>query len=151
MDTINIKYQVKAAAEKDIFLHLTGCNDSFLPPLNERVDIPSYAKKIFEKAMTFEAWDDTDLIGLVAVYFDTGIPKSAFITNVSVIKEYMGMGIASRLLKTCIGYAVENNCFEIHLDVYKKNIAAINFYKKYNFTQSGTKGDNLVMKLEIKQ
>ena len=87
MNKNNITYQTKAAAEKDIFSHLSVCNDSFLPPLNERVDIYSYAKKIAENALTFEAWDESTLIGLIAVYFNADAGKSAFITNVSVTKN----------------------------------------------------------------
>jgi len=151
MDTTNIKYQVKTATEKDILWHLNECNNNFLPPLTDRVDINAYAKKIFEKAVTFEAWNNDNLIGLIAAYIGASVPTLVFITNVSVTKAYMGLGIASVLLRKCIAHAVEINCFEIHLEVYKDNIAAINFYKKYTFTQSGTKDDNLLMKLEIKK
>ncbi len=151
MNKNNITYQTKAAAEKDIFSHLSVCNDSFLPPLNERVDIYSYAKKIAENALTFEAWDESTLIGLIAVYFNADAGKSAFITNVSVTKKFMGMGIASVLLKNCIEYSIQGNCFEIYLEVNRDNIPAIGFYKKLNFIQSGNKGDNLILKLDIKQ
>ncbi|HPH92270.1 MAG TPA: GNAT family N-acetyltransferase [Ferruginibacter sp.] len=151
MDKTTLIYQVKTAAESDILWHLKECNNNFLPPLTDRIDINAYAKKIFDKAVTFEAWENKNLIGLIAAYVNTGNPKISFITNVSVKKEFMGMGIASVLLKKCIAHAADVHCNEIHLEVFKNNIAAINFYKKYNFTQSGTQENSLLMKLEIKK
>ena len=143
-------FKIKQAAEKDILLHLTECNDSFLPPLNKRIDLLIYSKKIVEKAITFEAWSNDWLIGLIAVYFKQENPNSAFITSVSVVKKYKGMGIATTLLKNCIDYSVDKKCFEIYLEVNNENNPAINFYKKYNFTQTATRNNNLVFKLEIK-
>lgn len=143
-------FKIKQAAEKDILLHLTECNDSFLPPLNKRIDLLIYSKKIVEKAITFEAWSNDWLIGLIAVYFKQENPNSAFITSVSVVKKYKGMGIATTLLKNCIDYSVDKKCFEIYLEVNNENTPAINFYKKYNFTQTATRNNNLVFKLEIK-
>jgi ribosomal protein S18 acetylase RimI-like enzyme len=143
-------FKTKQAEKKAILMHLTECNDSFVPPLNERTDLNNYSNKIVEKAITFEAWNADLLIGLIAAYFNNADSPSAFITNVSVVKKFKGMGIATTLLKNCIDYSINNNCFEIYLEVNKENIPAINFYKKNNFTQIATKEDNLVLKLAIK-
>jgi ribosomal protein S18 acetylase RimI-like enzyme len=144
-----LTYITKTATEKDIYLHLNKCNNSFVPPLNTRINIADYAKKIFNNAVTFEAWREKELIGLIAIYFnkETNI---GFITNVSVMKEYMGSGIASNLIKMCIEYAEKFNYNEIKLEVYKDNKPAVNFYKKYNFTQIETKNDSLIMNHFIK-
>lgn len=149
MEEKKINYKIKAASEKDVFLHLRECNDSFLPPLNEKVNIDEYAKKIFEKAITFEAWEDDILVGLIAVYFNDLNRRVGFITNVSVVKKYMGMGVASVLLENCIEYATHKGFAEIQLEVDKKNMTAILFYKKYNFMDVGISADVILMKLEI--
>ena len=149
MERNEIKYRIKTATEKDIRFHLEECNDNFFPPLNERANINEYAKKIFEKAMTFEAWKDNNLTGLIATYFSNLESHSAFITNVSVTKKQMGLGIASELLNSCIEYAHQNGFKEIQLEVNKENIPAINFYKKFNFIHFGTNTGSLIMKLEI--
>ena len=149
--TTAINYTVKKATEATILSHLILCDESFVPPLSDRVNLAEYAKKIFEKSISFEAWkNQQNLIGLIAAYFNETQPPSAFITNVSTDKNFMGLGIASQLLKNCIGYAKENNCFEIYLEVNSKNLPAINFYKKYHFIQTEIKGGNLILKLEIK-
>ena len=149
MEEKKISYKIKAASEKDVFLHLRECNDSFLPPLNEKVNIDEYAKKIFEKAITFEAWENQTLVGLIAAYFNDLNKGAGFITNVSVLKNYMGQGIASELLKNCIQYARQKKITEMQLEVDKKNMTAILFYKKYNFMDAGINADTILMKLKI--
>lgn len=143
-----IIYKTKTATEKEICSHLEECNNNFIPPLIERVNIEEYSKKIFEKAITFEAWSDSLLAGMIATYFND-LNHAAFITNVSVVKKFMKSGIASALLNTCIKYARQNNCKEITLEVHKQNYAAIAFYEKAGFGQQGIKNDLLIMRLKI--
>lgn len=145
-----IKYSIKAATEKEIWLHLINCNDNFFPPLNQRVNIEEYAKKIFERSVTFEAWNKDILTGLIAVYFSLESPvQSAFISNVSILKESMHNGIASALMKMCIIYTQNNHVKELNLEVFENNSTAISFYRKFNFVEDGQKEDFILMKLNI--
>ncbi len=146
--TNKIIYQIKTVKEEDIRFHLNDCSDSFIPSLNSRVNIEEYANKIAERAVTFEAWTNGMLIGLIATYFNFEA-QFGYITSVSVSKKFMGAGIASELLKRCISYANTNMLKEIKLEVYKENIPAINFYKKYNFTQNEIKNDSMFMSLTL--
>ena len=77
--------------------HLLRCDARFTPPLSTRVDIAAYAKKIRDEAWTFEAWDRRGLAGLVAAYVDPG-KRSCDITDVSVLAEHCGKGVATRLV-----------------------------------------------------
>lgn len=144
-----VEYKTANAGEKDVYAHLQSCNANFVPPLEERVDLSEYAKKIIERSVTFEAWHDGSLGGLIAAYFNDPAGKTAFITNVSVVKELMGTGVASQLLKECVSYAIKKNYTEIKLEVNKDNFPAISFYRKYNFTEDGIKDDCLILKKEI--
>lgn len=150
MDTDLITYQIKTAAEKEIFLHLNECNNNFTPPLSDRTDLRSYAKKLYENALTFEAWDGDRLIGLIAGYFSKDESRTFFISNVSVIKKYNGKGIASRLLKDCISYCKKNDYFVLTLEVNRHNSPAVAYYEKHRFRQYESKGDQLFLKLELK-
>jgi ribosomal protein S18 acetylase RimI-like enzyme len=149
MDRNQTKYKIKTATEKEILAHLMECNNSFSPPLSERIDLKQYSQKIFKKSITFEAWRDHLLVGLIAAYFDENFGNSAFITNVSVMKGFTGLGIASELLNKCIGYARKKHFREIELEVNKDNDHAINLYRKFDFISDGTRDDFLKMKIEI--
>ncbi len=148
MQETKVIYKVKTASEEAIYQHLLACDEFFKPALSKKVDISEYSKKIFDKAITYEAWDDAILSGMVAVYFNDA-NQSAFITNVSVMRDLVKAGIASQLMKMCIEYCFATLIKEIILEVNIHNTNAIELYKKFNFNSTGTKGDEIVMKLII--
>jgi ribosomal protein S18 acetylase RimI-like enzyme len=133
MEKVEVIYKIKTATEGQILAHLKECNENFRPPLDERVDVVEYSRKLYGKSITFEAWRGNDLVGLLAVYLNKGTRNSAYITNVSVSKSSMGMGIASTLLHNCVGYAIEQDCKEIALEVHKANRQALGLYRKFDF------------------
>lgn len=147
----NLKYQVKAASQEGIYLHLKECDNNFIPPLSQKVDLHEYSKKLAEKAVTFEAWKGKALIGLVAAYFNDAESGSGFITNVSVTENYCDKGLASRLMSNCIEYAIQHNINNITLEVSNYNNEAIRLYKKFHFTIFQDKGDLIMMRLLIKE
>ena len=103
-----ITYKTKKANKKEIYLHLIQCNDEFIPKLDTRVNIEEYSNKIEQFAITFEAWNNEQLVGMIATYLNQE-NELGFITNVSVLKDYMGAGIASKLLEMCINYVANKN------------------------------------------
>ena len=143
----NITYKIKTATAEEIYFHLKECNANFIPPLDEKVDIQEYSKKLVDKSVTFEAWEDRILAGLIAAYLNDAEKKSGFITNVSTLKKYMGKGIASELMTRCIDYSKKHNFKEILLEVSEKNIEAIHLYTKNGFKDIENKNGMLVMKL----
>jgi ribosomal protein S18 acetylase RimI-like enzyme len=146
---LSVRYKTKTANEKEIYSHLIECSANFKPPLDEKVNIQTYSKRIFDKSFTFEAWNEQVLVGLVAAYFTDSKNISAYITNVSVFKKYNGQGIATKLLNICINHA-RKNCFsEISLEVSKENQEAIYIYKKLGFIEFKSKESLLLMKLRL--
>lgn len=149
MNVCNLKYKIKNATEEEIYEYLKECNGNFNPMLSKGIDIRGYAKKIFKKSVTFEAWTGNTLIGLVAAYFNDMENLKGYITSVSLEKKYMGTGIASRLMNKCISYAKEHKFKEIKLRVQKDNASAIRLYKKFYFTDFENRGNFVLMKLTI--
>jgi len=141
----HIIYKINTANEKQVYAHLLACSLNFVPPLQERINVEAYAKKIASLAVNFEAWQNGILAGLIAAYFNEDKAKPAFITNVSVLKEMMGEGIASKLLQMTEQYAIAENVTAITLEVNANNQPAISFYNKYGYTLQAEKQDCLVM------
>lgn len=150
MISINIDYKIKEADIQNISTHLNKCKDNFIPALDEKVNISEYSKKIVENSVTFEAWINNNLVGFIAAYFNDVNNYSGFITNVSVINEYAGKGLASQLLENCINYATEKKFREISLEVSVKNEPAIRLYRKYDFYEISYKNDLIIMKKNIR-
>lgn len=149
METPDLEYKIKTADHEQIYSHLKECRAYFMPPLHEKTDVLEYSKKLFEKAVTFEAWSKKNLIGLIAAYFNNLQSRSGFITSVSVTRNYEGKGVASELLRMCIHYARQNSFVEIKLEVSEENKPAIHLYKKFEFGKFANKNDLLIMKLDI--
>jgi ribosomal-protein-alanine N-acetyltransferase len=146
---MEIKYKIKTASSQEILAHLLECSEDFCPPLVERVNLDLYSQKLFERSLTFEAWMEDSLVGLLAAYFARDLERSVFITNVSVSKRFMGLGIASELMGQCIKYAAGEDFMEIELEVSKENTRAINLYRKFEFVIEGGSDGFLKMKLKL--
>lgn len=144
-----IKFQRDQATAAEITGHLLLCDASFTPPLSQRVDIASYALKISANAVRFEAWADESLIGLVAAYCNDKIRRAAHITNVSIMPEWRGKGIASQLLHAAIEHARRSRFKLIELEVDPSNASAINLYEKSGFVSCVDDQDTLIMTLNL--
>jgi 2-polyprenyl-3-methyl-5-hydroxy-6-metoxy-1,4-benzoquinol methylase len=143
---MNIEYKINNSTIEDIVYHLTNCSKLFVPELNTYVNILEYSNKIFNKSVRFEAYNDGNLIGLLALYINEE-SKSTFITNLSVDINHQKKGVSKKLLNNCKDFNFYKNYDFILLEVFKKNINAINFYKKNNFKILKNIEDKLIMKL----
>ena len=59
------------------------------------------------------------------------------ITNIAVLPQFRGLGIASELLKKIINYANEQNLEFVTLEVRESNRIAIGLYRKFGFREVG--------------
>lgn len=145
--------QSKAKLE-DIVHHLRRCNDLFYPPLNSYVNIENYARKLHNFSITYEAWDDNRLVGLVATYLNDKGKRNGFISNVSVEHCYQGQGIAKSLLIKVIKYAKELGFSSLVLEVETQNEAALKLYSTLGFKKKpqtlGTEKLEMEKKLDPK-
>ena len=140
--TMDLNYHCQKADTNDVLAHLKRCDSKFIPTLSSRLDIENYARKITSNAQTFEAWDNDEMVGLIAIYSNSTDRLRAFITSVSVLPDWHGKGIANQLLKNCI-LSMRNLGFKyIELEVVSRNEAAVALYLKYGFTITGC-NDNL--------
>ncbi len=144
--TKQISYLRKQATVDDIENHLMRCDQRFVPVLSERVNLREYAEKIFNYAITFEAWNADKLVGLVAVYFDDKIQREGFVTSVSVDFELQGRGIARDLFKNCYKYSYAQNFSSLRLEVIKSNARAIQLYEELGFEPIGDNKEIITMR-----
>jgi ribosomal protein S18 acetylase RimI-like enzyme len=145
-----IDYKIKKASQKDLYLHLERCDHLFVPPLSHKVKLCDYAQKLYEKAETFEAWHEQELVGVIAAYFNDNKSKKGFITNVSVLENYKNKGIANQLVAMIKEFAQNNDFATIVLEVDSQNVNAIALYKKHQFELEYEKQGSLFMEFRIK-
>lgn len=142
-------FKENTASNADIMRNFSGCK--FEPPLESYVDdIPAYIEKILKHAQRFECWIDDELAGLVAVYCNDFESLAAFITMVSVIEKYTGRGIAKQLMEQAISHCRMLKFKVIKLEVDARNAGAIHVYERYGFQTAETRGNTLLMSLELR-
>jgi len=147
---VGLRYTTGEASASEIYLHLMGCNESFISSLDKRVSLRRYSSRLSREAITFEAWDIDILVGLVAAYFNEPDGQLGYITNVSTAEAYEGQGIASALIVLCIGYAVQYGFKTIGLEVKRANTRAIDLYKRFQFHERESKSASMMqMELDI--
>jgi ribosomal protein S18 acetylase RimI-like enzyme len=131
--------------------HLSQSDESFVPPLSQRVDISDYARKITSHAERFEAWADGVLVGLVAAYCNDTSPGAAYITSVSVHPGYRNQGLASRLLGACVDFAKSRRIERVSLHVDRENHAAVDLYTAAGFAIMSQRGRAIEMTLDTRK
>ena len=149
--TVQVQFSLNIATEAEIFRHLSCCDVDFLPPLSDRVEINAYVQKIAANATRFEAWIADVLVGLVAAYCNNNTSSVAYITSISVLREYQGKGIASGLMQQCIKYVNQQEFEWVELGVDRENASAIKLYKNQKFTISDVNGRIVTMYLKIRK
>lgn len=146
---MEFRYAQKSASKDNIFTHLMECDNLFIPPLSETINLDQYSSKLRTNAETFEVWAKEQLISLVAVYLNDFESKVGFITNVSTSPEYTGNGLAQNLLRNCIDHAKKLHFISLMLQVHCENTLAIKLYKKINFVEVGLKASQITMSLDL--
>ncbi len=141
--TISVRSNV--ASVEQLAEHLRRCDEGYVPPLSARVTIDDFARKISERATRFEAWNDAGLVGLVAAYLPSATDGPVFITDVSVLPERRGEGVASALLRECAAFARQHDVTHLRLKVDRRNAAAIGLYEASGFAPVGQAGDTVTM------
>ncbi len=145
-----VDYLLNKASEAEIAEHLSRCDTDFVPPLSGRVEIDDYAKKIASTAMRFEAWSGGTLLGLVAAHCNDQKKRIVYITSVSVLKKWMGKGIAECLMKQCVKHAKASGMDQINLEVASNNAPAVKLYEKIGFIEGKAKAPFVGMSLNLK-
>jgi len=142
-----VRYRLNKASETQIAEHLLHCDAEFVPRLSGRVEIIDYARKITKNATRFEAWSGSILIGLIAAYCNDLKSRTVYITSVSVLRKWMGKGIAVKLMKQSIEHAEALSMLQMTLEVASGNIPAIRLYEKAGFVAGKVSASSLSMDL----
>lgn len=133
---IDIRFSLDESNDHEIAQHLLACDQAFIPPLSERIDIREYAAKLAANSTRFEAWYGGQLSGLIAAYCNASDRNMAFITSVSVLSQHQGKGIAANLLHSCIAHSRKLGFRRMELEVNSDNQAAMALYKRFGFAST---------------
>lgn len=114
-DTSKIDHIMKIWLESNISAH------DFIPEAYWKENY-AYVKNVLPEATVFVYEDNAEIKGFI------GIIERTHIAGLFVHNNYQNEGIGSKLLEKC-----KEAYPYLSLDVYAKNIKALNFYKNHGF------------------
>lgn len=79
------------------------------------------------------ALEGDEVIGYIGMWF---IVDEVHITNIAVKPTKRRRGIGDLILREAIGWAEEQQCVAMTLEVRESNLAAIHLYEKYDFKKA---------------
>jgi ribosomal protein S18 acetylase RimI-like enzyme len=135
---------------QEIYNYLAENDQMFKPPLSARLDILNYSNKLNEFAVHFCAYREKELVGFSGCYFNNIETRIGFISTLSVIREFQGMGIAKGLLTSIKEYATQKEFNQINLQAYILNLSAIKLYSDSGFIEISRNANMAEMSLNLK-
>ncbi len=144
-----IRIIYNSISENDLYRYLKSVSDLFNPNLDKVVDLKVYANKIYNNALIVESWEDEILVGIIACYANNYKTKEAYITHVSVSKEYQGRGISKMMFNNLYEVLKFKQFHIVNLEVNKRNTKALNLYESQNFKFKLEKKDSLILSRKI--
>jgi ribosomal protein S18 acetylase RimI-like enzyme len=134
MDTVSLEHVKRGQNRFDrIFDLLYRIKDSYVPPLQEVVDLEDYCKKISKFADIVIANNGARDIGLLAIYTNGAAGPFAFVSSIGIEPAFMGSGISGQLLNQAKTLTKCKGLPEIRLKVDARNERAIRFYRRHGF------------------
>lgn len=151
MNQRKVDFYIKSLSEEEIYVFLKKNENDHYKKLSELVDLNDYAKKLSEKALHFTLYEEEKLVGFCASYFNDYSTKVGYISGISILEGYRGLGLGGKLLNQIIKYAREKLFKEIDVQPDCNNIVLIDFFKKYGFIMSEKIADKCLIKYIIKE
>jgi len=143
-----MNFSINKSTEKEIYEHLKKCSEYFVPKLDSYIDLKDYSKKLHNKSSRYECYLEKNLVGMINVYLDK-LNDFAFITNVSVLPNYLGKKISNKIINFCEKDLLKNKISKIILEVFVENARAISFYEKNGYKIKLKKNNKFIMEKEI--
>lgn len=126
-------------------------DDEYKPPISSLVDnLQTYTRKMINNAIVVIAKYNDEDVGFIATYCNDINERKAYITSLSVKKDYQLKHIGKKLVDIAISDSILNNMLIIELEVQKENISAIRFYEKYGFQKTSmTNKKSIIMQKSL--
>jgi ribosomal protein S18 acetylase RimI-like enzyme len=147
---MNISFYIKRLSRDEILQLLERNNNSHYERLSDIVNLREYSKKLSRYALHFTCYDNNELVGLSACYFNDFKTKIGYISGITFLKKYRNSGLGSRLLHEVIKYARVNGFKEIDITPKCANTLLIYFLEKNGFIKDRKNGDRCLLKYIVK-
>ncbi|PXX52520.1 acetyltransferase (GNAT) family protein [Hungatella effluvii] len=112
---------------------LKEIDESFPVPLLHKQDLENLTEKFVEKAKICAEIENNEICSMVVGYTNNVVNDMAHISVVATRQEYLGRGMAVRLVREFSEIAFSEGLTAVHLYSDSRNEAAIRIYEKVGF------------------
>lgn len=130
--------------DKLLFEFLERIEQDFITPLSHKVNLSEYSRKLINLAINHCCIENGELVGLVSIYCNDHISKTAYIPFVGIDRRYRGHGISKALMLSAIETARKRRFKTI--GIHTENEIAINLYCSLGF-EIKTEGNRTYLEL----
>lgn len=104
-------------------------------------DFTAYSKKLEKNAIIYAAKIEEEILGFTVLYANDHINNTAFGLFLGVMPHMRNKGIGHLLIDAAFRKSKEQSMTKFKIEVNKKNVNAINIYKKIGFKYLSEKDD----------
>lgn len=116
--------------EKQIYQIMEQLSECFF---DSTVNRSMLSKKIAQFGCFLVGYDDANIVGFIGYYSNNTRDKAGYITTIVVTPNYQGIGVGSKLLRTCLDDCRDKGMEKCRLEVRKDNRNAQRFYSARGF------------------
>ena len=138
IDREAIQFTYGPLAKEDIFEFLDENASSHFIDLRKLVDLDKYSEKLSLYATHFCFFDGNKLIGFCGCYFNNETSRVGYISGISLLEGYRGVGLGSDLLHHVIQRGKVLGFKVIHVTVDRRNIILTAFFERNGFFKLDT-------------
>ena len=114
---------------------LKSIDQDFFPPFSQRErTLEELLDYYYQTGPIIYLLDDNQVSGMVAYYEHRKEYDCAYITNISILKEYRGQKLGKQLMDLCLNDLKSKNVERVVISTWSTNEIANNFYQKVGFT-----------------
>jgi len=142
------KILLKQISQKQIQTYFEN-NFDVLSEMFDRVDLIEFSMKLSLNAKHFYLFQQGEVAGFLAAYFNDMENKVAYISTVSLFPQFQGQGLGGAMLDEACCYAKKNGFKVVRLQVRRNNVGALRFYIKHGFFKAETLEESYFLEKNI--
>jgi ribosomal protein S18 acetylase RimI-like enzyme len=133
-----INLQKTELSQKELAVFLNKISKDFFPPLENRVDINLWSKKLYAKSTTLVICapeNKKQIVGAVSFYSNNYADSISYITLLGVHPAYRRRGYGKKLLNACLMYLTNKGFKSAQTRTWFGN-DAVSLYKSFGFIET---------------
>ncbi|MDQ0155372.1 GNAT family N-acetyltransferase [Robertmurraya andreesenii] len=112
---------------------IVNIDSNFLFPTDNKEKLHRYAKKLIEHGYNFILTDGNSDIGVLSIYANDFVTKTAYTSTIGIIPSYRGGNLIANLVNFGLEFAKEIGMEKFKAEIHKVNSRWLKFLFRFKF------------------